>query len=338
MHFSEMVTHAETDELTELMKLFQNAEALSVYQEELLRSIQTELKKRSDIPQDSKINIDSTQILRKIALSGTVEDLLVILDKLMHSNDVVREEVHLIYDITDELRKKGVRVPYSDGQLWKRYANLVKTSVPLKNMFQKQDEERAKRNERAFIREIRRYRAVLACKYVAIVLAALMVLNIAAYAAGFDLFGLVSNVTKTALQFVRPNSEETEHVANNEFRVLSDTLHSLGYDIDLPAYLPDGFSFGFISPEEPSADASVIAWFNNGDKHMSLKITPISLAENTYYEANVDETPELYREKYTIYRNLERYAAFWLQENCEIRIHGDITYNQLTQILDSIER
>jgi hypothetical protein len=67
-----------------------------------------------------------------------------------------------------------------------------------------------------------------------------------------------------------------------------------------------------------------------------VKNSKLRKITNLFLEANMAEEQERYKGQYTIFTNLDHLTAVWAQGFCEIVIQGDLTYEQLTQMLDSI--
>ncbi len=84
------------------------------------------------------------------------------------------------------------------------------------------------------------------------------------------------------------------------------------------------------------AETPIIAWFDNEERIFFIRVHPEINNTDTFYEASAVRIPEQYNGEYTIITNNDRLTAVWAQGFCEVQIQGDLTYEELTAMLDSI--
>jgi hypothetical protein len=122
---------------------------------------------------------------------------------------------------------------------------------------------------------------------------------------------------------------------DNAYSNLSITLNLLDIRVNLPQYIPDGFVFDTIEPAEPTEFANIFAWFVRGGDEFHIRVKKVD-ATTSLSEANDEEQSEVYKGQFLIASNMQRTVALWYQGIYELSIHGNLTYEEMTQILDSI--
>jgi len=129
--------------------------------------------------------------------------------------------------------------------------------------------------------------------------------------------------------------------SNSAYLPLERVLEGLGIEVDLPEYLPHRFEFLFIEPDEPTEYAPVTSWFGGGDDIFHIRVKRISIDQTVSASERNDDAPaEPYKGKYDFFiqSNIDRMLATWHQDNTyELSIHGNITHDELLQILNSIK-
>jgi hypothetical protein len=160
--------------------------------------------------------------------------------------------------------------------------------------------------------------------------------SVTALATGFDFFSSLIRWSQDAVYFVfGERNEERLYERNLAYDHLDNVLDELGFQVDLPRYMPDGFVFDIIEPGEPSEFFPVIAWFVRGNEEFHFRVKRMDLTA-TFSEINEDGQSEVYMGKFLIAYNMDRIVAVWYEGIYELSIHGNLTREELTRILDSI--
>ena len=176
-----------------------------------------------------------------------------------------------------------------------------------------------------------RYTLIAASLVVALFLAN----TITVLATGFDFFGTLAKWSQDTVHFIWGEQDDSSEINTSAYRPLENVLNSLGIHVDLPRFAPDRFEIFLIEPEEPSAFSPVTAWFIDGDEFYHIRVKRMSKTE-THSERNEDEEEEIYDGKFMVLSNYHRIVAVWYQGIYELSIHGNLTHEELTRILDSI--
>jgi hypothetical protein len=173
---------------------------------------------------------------------------------------------------------------------------------------------------------------IAACVAVAIFLTN----TLTAYAIGFNFFAVFARWTQDTVSFMRGSPADEKPVeANNAYSRLNNTLNMLGISVDLPKYIPAGFVFDTIEPDSPTEFSNIVAWFVHGEEEFHIRVKRLDATESVL-EINDEEQSEIYKGRYLITSNMHRMVAVWHQDIYELSIHGDLTYEELIKILDSI--
>lgn len=278
--------------------------------------------------------------MREMVKRVTTGELYKLMDVTLDSESVTDIQAGLLCDIMDELMERGEMQTFSDEELIDSHLRLIGKAEELKDLLVKHkipvNAMRAKSKTRR-----KRFRFTLVAASVAV---ALFLTHAVTLAAGFDLFGTMAQWSKDAVYFVfggGDNSEERVKPPDTDaaYVPLYRALETLGIQIDLPKYIPSGYRFDTIEPDtfyEYDELSSVRAWFARGDDKFSIAITQIMSDSILISELDGKEHSEMYGGRYLVAPNISRMKALWFDGMYIIQIQGDLTYEELTQILDSI--
>lgn len=281
---------------------------------------------------------DPEGVLREVLLSGKTKDLVNILHAMFRSDNVLVEQAPLLYDITEELRRRGVRVPYEDGELWQRYTEIMQDAETVDEHIARVSDEILTRGEPLQRPPKKKRRFPRVAGIVAATVCCLLIADTVAYSAGVSLLGTVSAWMRGVVHIDYGGYEQEPPAVQEQkdgYTSLKETLELLDIHVDLPAYMPEGFTLQKIEPTDPSVRGSITAWFENGDKAFSIHIANIS--SNLFYEVNPNENSEQYKEKFTIMYNIDHTVAVWAEGYCQFSLQGDLTGEEVKLILDSIQ-
>jgi hypothetical protein len=308
---------AKTEELRKLFYATINAETLTDEQSKLLDDIVDELNEREGRSYTQEnLNISYSYYLGQFNLTqndlpedaGRIDFILALLDKCTDEEfRRLRKMLSEQGNITDESK---VALIVSDDKLSGRDA----------------DPPRAKPKPKYF-----RY-ALIAASIVFL----LILVNITAQTLGFNFFGLFAKWTKDAVYFSDAEQADDYRDTSPAYEPLIMVLENHGIYIDLPKGIANGFIFKAIAPDKLTEFSPIIAWFMRGEDEFYIRITLTDENHRMFSEANVGEYAEVYKGQYHITYNIDRITAIWHQDIYEISISGNLTYEELTEMLDSI--
>lgn len=291
--------------------------------------------------------------MREVIQYATTEDLNQLLETLADCESVTEDRANLFYAVVDELQKRGdlQKTPEKEIEGFvrelkrKSAATHAAAGVPdeqdhplmkhLPRIFEDEKRDRAERRQRrmTFLRL-----PIAAASMIVI----LLLTNAVALANGYDFLGSISRWTKGAVYFVfgGDSAEKPTQGTTKHYDRLKITLEGVGIAVDLPKYIPEGFVFDSIEPDEPDEFSNIVAWFVSGDDYFSISLKRIAGASKARFnETDGEEHAEIYSKdngQFMVTTNKSRVVAIWYQGIYEISIQGSITYEQLTQMLDSI--
>ena len=171
-----------------------------------------------------------------------------------------------------------------------------------------------------------------------LVAAAVIVLFIAAAATasalGYNLFGWVPRWNNEAFSF---GGEEAKPNELSDSSPIAVALEQLGIHEPLyPTWLPEGFvSKTSIIQTDPIFLHEI---YYAGDRSLSITIEPSS-SSHTYTYQKEDESPlEYYSNNILFYivSDVDQYTAIWQSDNYAAYIMGNITLEEMKQIIDSV--
>lgn len=155
-----------------------------------------------------------------------------------------------------------------------------------------------------------------------------------------NLFSYIANWTKETFWFNENNSSTNYNQSKIKSTLANDYDFSKIPDDLLPTWLPDGFVQKDLTGYENSSEKVVYISFENEENHSFLNITI------SYLYAKVSNIYEKDNTKVTIYQkngidyyllgNLNTNTAIWKNDSFECQIDGDISIDELKQIIDSI--
>lgn len=170
--------------------------------------------------------------------------------------------------------------------------------------------------------------------FAAAIIVILIAIAATASALGFNLFGWVPKWNKDVLGF---GDEATPNELHDSYKIPT-VLEELGINEPLyPTWLPEGFRIEY---SEIDMDPVFLhEGYSDGERYLSITVEPAATAQ-TYMYQKEDTAPIEYRSNdlvfYIVYDN-EQYTAIWKTDNYSVYIVGNITLDEMKQILDSIK-
>lgn len=190
--------------------------------------------------------------------------------------------------------------------------------------------------ETSTVRPVRRRRLLRAAMVAAIMVVFVIAAAVTAYAFGYNLFGWVPKWNNDVLGFGDNESPEPNDF-HNTYKIPA-ALEGLEIDEPLyPTWLPEGFKLTVSVIE--TKPVFLHEGYSDGERYLSITIEPSTTAQTYVYEKE-DTDPLEYTSNgmtyYIIFDN-EQYTAIWKTENHSVYIVGNITLDELKQILNSVK-
>ena len=270
--------------------------------------------------------------MREMVKRIATEHLYKLMDITLESESVTDDQADLLYSIIDELMERGEMQKISEEEVRASYQHLLEKVEKQKGQSNQALVNVTKENPKPSKSQRKWLHPALVAASIAV---ALFLTNAVTLAVGFDFFGSVARWSKDAVYFIFGSPTEDGKEMDPEYCFLNDTLVNLSIQVDLPKYLPSGFRFDTIEPDEPTEFSPIHAWFIRGESEFFINVKRVA-STVSFSEANDEEQSEVYKGKYMIAMNNDRIKALWYQGIYEIIIQGTLTYEELTQILDSI--
>jgi hypothetical protein len=328
-----MMRRATTDELYRLMEITLESDPITNDQADLLYDIIDELTERGEIQKPSKEEVQASYRRLKDKIFKLTKKII---DESEDPHKIIRSLMDNAAD--DELNDLAKSLPAHDRLteqeeiiLCDVVRELSDRNVPILSTA-KNDSPRKVRAHRKILRKCIRPALVAVS-----VILALFLTNAATLATGFDFFGSVARWSKDAVYFVfgNPTEDNKPQTMDPAYTRLKATLEILGINVHLPYFLPYGFEFDAIEPDKPNEFSPIIAWFARGSDEFSIGIRPMDTT-SSFSEVNDEAQSEIYKGHYLITFNVNRTKALWYYGIYELQIQGNLTYEELTQMLDSI--
>ncbi len=184
----------------------------------------------------------------------------------------------------------------------------------------------------------------------AIVVVLVFTTMIVAQASGVDVFGALARWTSETFSFGNSRIAKDDDIAiafenwteGKTYDSLQDALDDFAITEFSEPELPEGSELKELKVSADLEDQTF--WgrasytYKESNISVSCKYTPPGRSHSTIYEKS-DVEPELYNSgeySYYLFPNNSRNAIVWLTENFECRISGELTFDELKQIVDSI--
>lgn len=164
-----------------------------------------------------------------------------------------------------------------------------------------------------------------------------------AQAAGLDVFGAIGRWTEENFQFVLPTTNQSDTVGiNDDFQKASEKFGLPSSFV--PTWCPEGFTSAEPLEEHIKNHSDSISCQYTNTTENKFYLVTIS----QYYSADIlnatvfekdDSSVITYQsngKNFYIFSNLENLTATWADENYCITITGEITLDQIKNIIDSI--
>lgn len=173
----------------------------------------------------------------------------------------------------------------------------------------------------------------------AAVLAILLAGSVTAKAFGFNIWKAVIQWTQETFHFGEWGNTDVN--SNLKFDSIQEALEEGNIAVWIvPTYIPDGFNLNAINVEQTPQKKTYTAKYARGEQILMITIQDHLKKGPVYVEQNEGLIEEYTVSGITYYllSNLEHNRAVWLYESYECDISGDVTIEELKQMIDSIQK
>lgn len=157
-----------------------------------------------------------------------------------------------------------------------------------------------------------------------------------------DIWNAVANWARETFSFVtEESSQNTEPATENiqQYTSLQDLLIKTNRKADLvPTWIPDGYELVDIRLEETPVQKTYMARYDNADARLRISVKSFVAADPEKVEID-EELIEIYEYsdiEYYIVANMDQMKAVWIKDSYECYISGDLTVEEIKQMIDSI--
>ncbi len=137
------------------------------------------------------------------------------------------------------------------------------------------------------------------------------------------------------------NADAPSPANEKEYTSLQQALEITNKRTDIiPTWIPDGYELERIDIDETPMQRNYVAIYKNVDKHLTISVRSYRETDPEKIEINKDLI-EIYNAseiEYYIFSNNKRISAIWIQDTYECCISGEITIEELKQMIDSIPK
>ena len=184
------------------------------------------------------------------------------------------------------------------------------------------------------VRPVRRRRLLRTAVVAAAVIMVLVAIAATASALGYNLFGWIPKWNKDVLSF---GGEEAVPNELHDTYVIPAALKQLGIEEPLyPTWLPEGFIIKTSIIETSPVFLHEIYYC--GNRNLSITIEPQSQIDVTCFQKDEERPMEYLVNEHLHYiiSDLSCYTATWQSENYFVQISGNVTIEEMKQIIDSV--
>ncbi|MPM14482.1 hypothetical protein SDC9_60845 [bioreactor metagenome] len=123
------------------------------------------------------------------------------------------------------------------------------------------------------------------------------------------------------------------------YQSLEDAVKSMDYPILYPVWIPDGFALLQADVTETPKKKSLIAIYESNDK--TIMYQAVGYKDNDaaqFFEMNAasGEVLAIHGFDHYLMQNMGQYTAVWMRDNCTFSLSGDVSRDEMMDMLDSI--
>lgn len=173
----------------------------------------------------------------------------------------------------------------------------------------------------------------------AAVLAILLAGSVTAKAFGFNVWKAVIQWTRETFHFGDwGNSDPNSNLQFDSFQAALEEGNIPAWLV--PTSIPDGFNLTDITVEQSPLKNTYRAIYINAEKDFVITVRDYLNGEPVYIEQSEGLTEEYQASgiTYYLFSNFNHNRAVWLQESYECDISGDVTIEELKQMIESVRK
>lgn len=158
------------------------------------------------------------------------------------------------------------------------------------------------------------------------------------------IWNAVAMWAKETFSFVSDNQEEHIDPApkdTNQYQSLQEAVNSnFTNPVHVPSWVPNGYEFDEVRTHETPNSRQLIACYLNKGSELIIQVKTylITDPQRTEIKENLIEIYEVSGTKYYIFANNDQLRGVWLQDSYECYISGEITIEEMKQMIDSIPK
>lgn len=187
---------------------------------------------------------------------------------------------------------------------------------------------------------VRRWKRALTA--VAAALAIVFLGTISANAFGYNVWEAIVSWTQETFRFTDGTDVDDPTPKDKlEYTSLQELLLEKGITTPLaPTWIPERFELTEIRFEELPMQYLFFATYSNGERSIKIQIANYDVCDSE----NIEQSEDYYKEYpsngmiYHIFQNYNQFRAVWVRNGFECYISGDLTVDELEEMIDSIEK
>ena len=173
----------------------------------------------------------------------------------------------------------------------------------------------------------------------AAVLAILVLGSVTAKAFGFNIWEAVVKWTQETFHFGEWGNSDSD--SNLSYTSLQEALEKGNVPAELvPTWVPKGFDLTVVKVERTPQKNIYMAKYSKGEKMLRITVQDYFDRNPVYVEQSegLIEEYEVSGVTYYLFSNYDNVKAVWIVDSCECYISGNVTIEELKQMIDSIEK
>ena len=159
-----------------------------------------------------------------------------------------------------------------------------------------------------------------------------------------EMWDIFARWAKETFSFVSgENTEASEPMSDDQrdFTSLQEMLYENNRDTSIvPTWIPEGFILDKIEKDSSPMREIYTVRYMNGDRKIRMQVTSYLSADIQNLEIENDPV-EIYTHNgidYYIFENEDQLRAVWFVNSCECYISGDVSFDELKMMIDSIQK
>ena len=275
----------------------------------------------------------------------STEELEAILRADFEFPEEEESDMEKILYITEVIARRRAGQPtgrYTNAdEAWKSFVNNY---LPEEDQAAfRSDESVGKRNETNAKKSNSRFVRTVLLRVASVALAIALVAaagTLTASAFGFDFWAWFTAWTQEVFGIRNPNTPYSNQEIPEQLSELYAAMKEYGFpDHLLPMYLPEGYEGGGVECEAKSGFVSLHCLLEKDDDSILFNYILYLTEQATVGTQKDEDDPDVYEAggvAHYIMTNFDTYYAVWTVDNVECLIHGVSSYDELTQMIDSI--